>query len=63
VPYFFIERYTASYVHQWEAFVAAVGAGGPGAVTGLGGRATLVVSLAPPRSRIEGRPVAVSEVG
>ena len=24
LPYFFLERYLPSYVHEWEAFVSAV---------------------------------------
>ncbi len=29
LPHFFLERYTVSYVRQWEAFAAAVAVGGP----------------------------------
>ena len=46
MPYFFIERYTASYVRQWEAFAAAVRAGVTPPVTGPDARAPLVIGLA-----------------
>ncbi len=62
LPYFFIERYTVSYVRQWEAFVAAVSSGSPPPTTGQDGRAALVLGLAAKRSLLEGRPVRVSEV-
>ena len=62
IPYFFIERYTASYVRQWEAFAAAVRAGVTPPVTGPDARAPLVIGLAALRSLRERRAVAVSEV-
>src|SRR3954466_11262268 len=63
MPYFFIERYTVSYVRQWEAFAAAVRAGVIPPVTGPDARAPLVIGLAALRSLRERRPVSVSEVG
>jgi myo-inositol 2-dehydrogenase / D-chiro-inositol 1-dehydrogenase len=63
MPYFFIERYTASYVRQWEAFAAAVRAGVMPPVSASDARAPLVIGLAALRSLRERRPVAVSEVG
>ena len=36
---FFLERYTASYLDQWEAFVAAVENGTPTPISGADGRA------------------------
>ena len=62
MPYFFIERYTASYVRQWEAFAAAVRAGVTPPVSSPDARAPLVIGLAALRSLRERRPVAVSEV-
>jgi myo-inositol 2-dehydrogenase / D-chiro-inositol 1-dehydrogenase len=62
MPYFFIERYTVSYVRQWEAFAAAVRAGVAPPVSGADARAPLVIGLAALRSLRERRPVAVSEV-
>jgi myo-inositol 2-dehydrogenase/D-chiro-inositol 1-dehydrogenase len=63
LPYFFLERYTPSYLREWEAFVAAVSSGGPSPVPGEAGRAALVVGLAATRSLREGRPVRVDEIG
>jgi myo-inositol 2-dehydrogenase / D-chiro-inositol 1-dehydrogenase len=62
LPYFFIERYTASYLRQWEAFVAAVSAGTAPPTSGQDGRAALVLGLAAKRSLLEHRPVRVPEV-
>ena len=44
IPTFFLDRYTESYLHQWEAFVDAVAASGPTPVTGADGRAALVLA-------------------
>ena len=62
VPYFFLERYTPSYLAQWKAFVSAVVAGEPTPVTGADGRAPLLMGLAAQRSVAEHRPVAIAEV-
>jgi len=61
-PYFFLERYVPSYLAQWEAFVAAVRAGGPSPVGPEDGRAPLVIGLAAWRSLRERRPVLVEEL-
>jgi myo-inositol 2-dehydrogenase/D-chiro-inositol 1-dehydrogenase len=63
LPYFFLERYTPSYLHEWEAFVAAVTSGGPSPVPGEAGRAALVVALAATRSLHERKSVRVDEIG
>ena len=63
LPYFFLERYTPSYVHEWEAFVEAARSGGPSPVPGEAGRAALVVALAATRSLHSGLPVRVDEIG
>jgi myo-inositol 2-dehydrogenase/D-chiro-inositol 1-dehydrogenase len=59
---FFLDRYTASYVRQWEAFVASVADGGRPPVSGRDGRAPLVIGLAAKRSLDEHRPVAIAEI-
>jgi myo-inositol 2-dehydrogenase/D-chiro-inositol 1-dehydrogenase len=63
LPYFFLERYQASYRREWEAFVAAVRGGGPSPVPGSAGRAALVVALAAHRSLRNGGAVRTDEVG
>ena len=59
---FFLERYTASYLDQWEAFVDAVENGGPTPISGADGRAPLIIGMAAKRSMDEGRPVPISEI-
>jgi myo-inositol 2-dehydrogenase / D-chiro-inositol 1-dehydrogenase len=63
LPFFFLDRYIPSYVHQWEAFVAYVRDGGDSPVSAHDGRAPLVIGLAAWQSFREARPVATSEVG
>jgi myo-inositol 2-dehydrogenase / D-chiro-inositol 1-dehydrogenase len=62
LPYFYLERYTASYVHEWEAFVAALAAGDAPPVGTADARAPLVIGLAAGRSLREDRPVRIEEV-
>jgi myo-inositol 2-dehydrogenase/D-chiro-inositol 1-dehydrogenase len=62
LPYFYLERYTASYVREWEAFVGALAAGATPPVTTTDARAPLVIGLAAQRSLRERRPVRVEEV-
>jgi myo-inositol 2-dehydrogenase / D-chiro-inositol 1-dehydrogenase len=62
LPYFFLDRYTTSYIRQWEAFVAAVTAGAEPPTTGRDGRAALVLGLAAKRSLAEHRPVRTEEI-
>lgn len=62
LPYFYLERYTASYLHEWEAFVAALTAGDTPPVTITDARAPLVIGLAAWRSLREARPVRIEEV-
>ena len=38
LPYFFVERYLPSYVHQWAAFASYVRSGGTSPVSGADGR-------------------------
>jgi myo-inositol 2-dehydrogenase/D-chiro-inositol 1-dehydrogenase len=60
LPYFFVERYTRSYVLEWEAFVHALQTGEPPPVTGADGRAPLEIGLAAWESVREGRTVRLS---
>jgi myo-inositol 2-dehydrogenase/D-chiro-inositol 1-dehydrogenase len=60
--YFFLERYTASYVAEVRAFVAAIRDDVPPPVTGLDGRIPVVMALAARRSYDLRRPVALSEI-
>jgi myo-inositol 2-dehydrogenase/D-chiro-inositol 1-dehydrogenase len=62
LPYFFVERYLASYIAQWEAFAAAVQSGGTAPVAGADARAALAIALAAGRSLREERPVKVTEI-
>jgi myo-inositol 2-dehydrogenase / D-chiro-inositol 1-dehydrogenase len=62
LPYFYLERYTPSYVREWEAFVAAVTSGQTPPVTTVDARAPLVIGLAAWRSLRERRPVRIEEV-
>jgi myo-inositol 2-dehydrogenase / D-chiro-inositol 1-dehydrogenase len=62
LPYFYLERYIPSYVHEWSAFVNAVLTGTPPPVSGPDARAPLVIGLAAWRSLREGRPVRIEEL-
>jgi myo-inositol 2-dehydrogenase/D-chiro-inositol 1-dehydrogenase len=62
LPYFYLERYTPSYVLEWQAFVSAVTSGTTPPVTVGDARAPLVIGLAAWRSVHEGRPVRIEEV-
>ena len=59
---FFMERYTESYVNELRAFVSCIVADTPLPVTGLDGRAPVVMGYAARKSVAEGRPVALAEV-
>lgn len=60
--HFFLERYTESYILEMREFVRCVKTGETPSVTGIDGRAPVVIALAAKRSLTEGRPVALSEV-
>ncbi|MEM7092996.1 MAG: inositol 2-dehydrogenase [Actinomycetota bacterium] len=62
IPYFFVERYTQSYLDQWLAFANAVRGEAHVLVDGADGRAPLVIGMAAARSMNEHRPVRVDEV-
>ncbi len=60
--YFFVERYTESYIAELRAFTLAVLNNKPTLVTGMDGRAPVVMGLAAKQSVIENRPIKISEV-
>ncbi|MEE9415518.1 MAG: inositol 2-dehydrogenase [Acidimicrobiales bacterium] len=62
LPYFFLDRYTASYISEWDGFVAALRDGSPSLVSGADGRAPLVIGMAAAISHSEGRPVRIDEI-
>ncbi len=59
---FFMERYTASYIAEIQAFIRAIADDLPPEPTGLDGRMSVAVGLAAKKSLHEGRPVKVSEI-
>jgi myo-inositol 2-dehydrogenase/D-chiro-inositol 1-dehydrogenase len=59
---FFLDRYRESYRRAWEAFVAAVGRGGPAPVGISDARRALLIGLAAKQSLAERRAVTVAEV-
>lgn len=61
--YFFLERYTESYVAELEAFVRSVEEGTDPQVGGRDGRVPVVMGLAAGRSLAESRPVQLNEIG
>ena len=60
--HFFLERYAESFLAEVTDFVQAVRSQTPVPVTGLDGRAPVVIAEAATRSLELGRPVALSEV-
>jgi myo-inositol 2-dehydrogenase/D-chiro-inositol 1-dehydrogenase len=60
--YFFVERYTESYIAEVQAFAQAVLQNKPTPVTGLDGRAPVLMGLAAKLSIDENRPIKLSEV-
>jgi myo-inositol 2-dehydrogenase / D-chiro-inositol 1-dehydrogenase len=62
LPYFFLERYVPSYLHEWEAFVAAVSSGRLPSVGPADARAPLVIGLAAWQSLRDARPVRIEEI-
>ena len=62
LPYFFIERYMASYLHQWAHFVHLVNSGEPTDTQLADARAPLAIGLAAWRSVHEHRPIAVAAI-
>lgn len=60
--YFFLERYSESFVAEMAAFIDAVLQDTPVLVTGLDGRASVIMALAANKSLAEHRPVRLSEI-
>jgi myo-inositol 2-dehydrogenase/D-chiro-inositol 1-dehydrogenase len=60
--HFFVERYTDSYIAEMTAFIRCIEQDTVPPVTGLDGRAPVVMGYAAQRSLAEGRPVRLEEV-
>ncbi len=60
--FFFMERYTASYIAEIKAFVTCVRQDTPPPVTGHDGRVPVIMGYAAKKSLTEGRPVKLSEI-
>ncbi len=60
--YFFMERYTESYLREMQAFVDSVGQEQPAPVSGRDGLMAVVIALAAARSVKENRPVQLAEI-
>jgi myo-inositol 2-dehydrogenase/D-chiro-inositol 1-dehydrogenase len=60
--YFFLERYTDSYINEMRAFIHAVERDETPPVVGVDGRIPVVIGLAAWKSVRENRPVKLSEV-
>jgi myo-inositol 2-dehydrogenase / D-chiro-inositol 1-dehydrogenase len=64
LPTSFLDRYRESYVAEWNAFAAALSAGGASSpASGADGRTAVAIGLAATRSAREGRAVALAEIG
>ena len=59
---FFMDRYLDSFASELRAFVDAIVHDRPTPVSGLDGRAPVVMALAAQKSHREGRPVALAEI-
>lgn len=59
---FFMDRYTTSYKNEISEFVSSIVDDITPPVTGLDGRAPVVIGLAAQKSLVEGRPVECSEI-
>lgn len=60
--YFFLERYTESYVAEMQAFVSSIRDDSPPSVSGIDGRIPVVMGLAAKKSYEENRPVRLGEI-
>jgi myo-inositol 2-dehydrogenase/D-chiro-inositol 1-dehydrogenase len=60
--FFFVERYTESYIGEIKAFVRCILDETPPPVTGLDGRVPVAMGYAAQRSHQENRPVKLSEI-
>jgi len=61
--FFFVERYTDSYIAEMQAFIECIQQDKAPPVTGLDGRIPVVMGYAAKKSYEENRPVKLSEVG
>ncbi len=61
--FFFIERYTDSYVAEMKAFMECIQQDKTPPVTGIDGRVPVVMGYAAKKSYEENRPVKLSEIG
>jgi myo-inositol 2-dehydrogenase/D-chiro-inositol 1-dehydrogenase len=60
--YFFLERYTESFIAEMRAFVESIQQDCPPPVTGADGRVPVLIAMAAKKSYEENRPVKLSEV-
>ncbi len=60
--YFFLERYTQSFIDEMRVFIDSICAGAKPPVTGIDGRIPVVMAMAATKSLKEGRPVRLSEI-
>ena len=61
-PYFFVERYKPAFLSELQAFFACIQEDTAPPVTGLDGRAPVVIGFAALKSLRENRPVLLSEI-
>jgi myo-inositol 2-dehydrogenase/D-chiro-inositol 1-dehydrogenase len=61
--YFFLERYTESFIAEMREFVGSIQNDTTPPVTGIDGRAPVLIGMAAWKSYQENRPVKLSEVG
>lgn len=62
LPYFFIERYKEAYLSEMRGFIRCIIDDTQPLVTGLDGRAPIVMGYAALKSLRENRPVLLSEI-
>jgi myo-inositol 2-dehydrogenase / D-chiro-inositol 1-dehydrogenase len=60
--YFFLERYTESFIAEMKAFVNCIQEDTTPPVTGIDGRIPVVIGMAAKKSYLENRPVRLSEI-
>lgn len=60
--YFFLERYTESFIAEMKSFVKSVVEDSQPPVTGIDGRIPVVIGMAAKKSLLENRPVKISEI-
>lgn len=60
--YFFLERYTESFVVEMKEFVQSIRENTPPPVTGIDGRIPVVMGMAAQKSYLEHRPVRLNEI-